>query len=115
LNLTTKVKENDMARIVNHFARAKMMFAAIATVMLLPSPVAQRDALDAIGEYRSRGHGGKHRPKGRFLGWLYPKTSKYVPHQGKKECARRRYQAARDEARREEKEIHSGLGNGRFC
>lgn len=88
-----------MARIVNHFAHAKAMFAFVAAAMALPTPAAQRVALEQIGEYRSRGHGGKHRPKGRFLGWWYHKgIGKYQPHQGKQECARRVKQMARDRA-----------------
>lgn len=82
-----------MARIVKHFARAKAMFAVIAAAMALPI-LARQDALAEIGEYKSRGHGGKHRPHGRFLGWGYRQDrSAYQPHQGKKECARRVRQA----------------------
>jgi hypothetical protein len=42
-------------------------------------------------EFQSRGHGGKHHPKARF-GFAFAQreqTSKYQPHQGKKEIARR--------------------------
>lgn len=87
-----------MAKHVNHFTRAKAMFAAIAAAMSaaiaatmnFASFEGRQAALDKIGEYRSRGHGGKHMPKGRFLGWGYRQDrSKYQPHQGKQECARR--------------------------
>lgn len=96
-----------MAKHVNHFTRAKAMFAAIAAAMALPTPAAQRDALEQIGEYRSRGHGGKHMPKGRFLGWRGRHLSKYQPHQGAQECVRRLKQMARQH----EKEIAYGMNH----
>ncbi len=77
-----------MARIINHFARSKTMFAAIAAATALTNPLEKMKALGEIKEYKSRGHGGKHRPKGRWLGH-YRNNSKYQPHQGKQECARR--------------------------
>lgn len=79
-----------MAHNINHFANANAMLEAIAVARALPTPAAQRDALEQTGEYRSRGHGGKHMPKGRFLGWGYRQSrSKYQPHQGAQECTRR--------------------------
>lgn len=65
------------------------MMAAIAAIMALPS-AQHYGELAALGEYKSRGHGGKHKPKGRFLGDKYRyNRSKYSPHQGKQEIARR--------------------------
>lgn len=51
----------------NPFARAKMMFAAIAAAMSLPSIGQQQAAMDEIGPYRSRGNGkgmSNRRPRG---------------------------------------------------
>lgn len=73
----------------NAFSRSHAMMAAIVKIMALPG-AQQITQLAALGEYTSRGHGGKHKPKGRFLGNNYRyNRSKYSPHQGKKECARR--------------------------
>ncbi len=75
------------------FRRVNLMMAAIAALaaqgMSMPSIMAQ------VGTYQSRGkgrgtaptqHGHKH-------------ASKYMPHQGQRECARRVRQMARNEAK----------------
>jgi hypothetical protein len=46
--------------------------------------------MNAFPQYRSRGHGGRHRTKNRtILGAWNQSRSKYMPHQGERECARR--------------------------
>lgn len=74
------------------FKRARKMFM---DVLELKSQY-QHDTLllqtliNAFPAYRSRGHGGHHRTKNRtILGCWNQDRSKYMPHQGKRECARR--------------------------
>jgi hypothetical protein len=73
-------KENEMAA---PFSRSLAIFAAIQ--MALSAPKWQMQSLmAAIPEYKSRGKGlGK--PGKNF----FKKAGKYMPHQGKQECARR--------------------------
>ena len=61
------------------FARARAMFAAIAAAVALPL-TEQRDALVALGTYKSRGKGGKHRTANRTItGRWTQDRSKYMP------------------------------------
>lgn len=69
--------------VVDHFRRAKAMFAAIAAAMALPTASLQRSALDKIEPYRSRGK-GRGTPSKRYGN----RSGKYTPHQGKKEIAK---------------------------
>lgn len=65
------------------FARANMMMAAIAAAMSLAGG-AQREAMAAIGPYKSRGKG-----RGKGAKWLGGSArSKYMPHIGAKEQER---------------------------
>lgn len=68
---------------VNHFKRAKAMFTAIRAAMLLPM-LEQAAAMALIGPYKSRGHG-----RGTPVRNHRRARSKYLPHQGARECARR--------------------------
>ena len=68
----------------NPFSRANAMMALIAAAM------GNQAALSAIGPYVSRGHGrGQFRIKSWFSLSARKRSSKYKPHQGKRECARR--------------------------
>lgn len=71
----------------NGFKLARMMFAAIAGAMKLPTHGEQQLALGQIGPYISRGK-GRGAPSRRFGN----PPGKYVPHQGERETARRRRQ-----------------------
>lgn len=67
------------------------MFADIANAMALPVGELQHAALAAIGEYKSRGHGGKYRVMQRQMGSrAMQNRSRYSPHQGLQEVIRRR-------------------------
>lgn len=67
----------------NPFARANMMMAAIAAAMSLAGG-AQREAMAAIGPYKSRGKG-----RGKGAKWLGGSArSKYMPHFGAKQQAK---------------------------
>jgi hypothetical protein len=69
------------------FARAKAMMAAIAGIMAQFQGMAAQIAIQQLGSYRSRGKGrgdGVLRIAGRAN-----MRSKYDPHQGQRECARR--------------------------
>lgn len=82
---------------VNMFKRFKALQAAISeriefyhgtNNVALQADIAE---LASKKEFQSRGHGGKHYPKAAF-GFAFAqhhKTSKYEPHQGKREIARR--------------------------
>ena len=50
------------------FKHAAKMFAAIQAAMALPTHAAIVAAMGQIGEYKSRGHGGKHRVMQRLGG-----------------------------------------------
>lgn len=76
----------------NPFKRAKKMYMEVLELkakhqydtMLLQA------LINAFPAYRSRGHGGRHRTKNRtVLGRWNQQRSKYSPHQGARECARR--------------------------
>lgn len=71
----------------NGFKLARMMFAAIAAAMQLPSRGEQQLALGQIGPYISRGK-GRGSPSRRYGN----PPGKYWPHQGERETARRRRQ-----------------------
>ena len=68
-----------MKNVKDAFKRAIAMFAAISAAMSF-SLVERERALGLIGPYRSRGHGGKHRPKNRQItGRWAQDRSKYDP------------------------------------
>ena len=77
----------------NAFKRSKEMFAAI---QVLTSTGLQglnlQSAIQELGEYGSRGHGGKFHKRHANAHNFH--SSKYQPHQGKQEIARRLRQAA---------------------
>lgn len=64
-----------------------------AVAHLKGSPLAYsaalREKLDEIGPYRSRGKGGKYRPRFARSHNTRAARSKYMPHQGARECDRR--------------------------
>ena len=64
------------------FSRSIAMFALIRAAMQSANPQA---AMAAIGPYKSHGK-GRGTPSRRFFRGNH---SKYMPHQGKQECARR--------------------------
>lgn len=66
------------------FARAIAMFALVSAAM------GDSLKLAAIGPYKSRGHG-----RGSWSANNHKSRSKYMPHQGKQECARRLRQGVR--------------------
>ena len=68
----------------------KNFYSAMEALLKLKlSSLELMEHIKLLGPYEGRGHGGRHRPKGRFLGRPRNATSKYRPHQGKQECARR--------------------------
>lgn len=78
------------------FKRAKKMYMDVLELKAKH----QNDTLllqtlvNAFPAYVSRGHGGRHRTKNRtVLGAWNQARSKYEPHQGARECARRRVSA----------------------
>lgn len=73
----------------NAFARSRAMFAAISTIMAsASSAISAQTQIDALGEYKPRGHGGRHPPKSAKKQRRLP-VGKYAPHQGVKERSRR--------------------------
>ena len=69
------------------FSRANGMRAAImAAIAGMTSPFDIQAALSGF-QYKSRGHGGKFHKRQVNAHNAHP--SKYRPHQGKQECARR--------------------------
>lgn len=74
-----------VGRRINHFKAAQEMFDAIRAALGLPSEVEKQSAMAKIKPYRSRGK-GRGTPSQRFGN----KGGKYEPHQGPRECARRR-------------------------
>lgn len=74
------------------FNRATKLFNAIKLIIDANMPVElQRLALNGLPAYRSRGH-GRNAPAKNYI----TKASKYTPHQGERECARRRVQLGID-------------------
>ena len=68
------------------FRRSKSMFAAILAIVSSGGPLLEQyTKLQALGEYRSRGKGGKFK-RGKIFNHG---TGRYSPHQGAQECARR--------------------------
>jgi hypothetical protein len=73
---------------IKHFRRAIEFNRAIVEIINSGmSPFEIKVAIDALPEYKSRGHGGKFHKRQPNAHNFNP--SKYNPHQGKKECARR--------------------------
>lgn len=73
----------------NAFSRSKAMLAAILQIMAFGgSPLAQKLQLEALGQYKSRGHGGKFGRRGSRPNFDSG-SSNNIPHQGVQECARR--------------------------
>lgn len=76
------------------FARATLMAQTIKFILQsTASPILRQILIHDLGEYKSRGHGGKHLPTARF-GFAFAqhaasRRGKYSPHQGKREIARR--------------------------
>ena len=69
------------------FYRAKARMAAIADIMARFQGMAAQIAIQQLGSYRSRGKG---RGDGVFrIAGSANMRSKYDPHQGQRECARR--------------------------
>ena len=75
------------------FARAAAMYMQVLALRerFQHDLAALRFALSGVPEYRSRGHGRTPRRMARTN--FYPRPSKYQPHQGKSEAARRLFQA----------------------
>lgn len=80
------------------FRRANQMVLAISAGLLSIAHLraqppayaaAQREILDRIGPYQSRGKGGKYRPRFARSHNTRAARSKYMPHQGARECDRR--------------------------
>lgn len=73
------------------------MFAAISGLFALGmSGLKLQTAIQGLGEYKSRGHGGRYKAHGKHnkcMKKMLNQRSKYQPHQGKREIARRVQQA----------------------
>jgi len=68
------------------FSRSKAMFAAILAIVSSGGPLLEQyTKLQALGEYKSRGKGGKFKRSKIFNHG----AGRYSPHQGAQECARR--------------------------
>ena len=73
----------------NAFARSRAMHHAILTIMAAGgSELTQRLAIDVLGPYKSRGHGGKFGRRGSRPNFDSGSANN-KPHQGVRECARR--------------------------
>lgn len=72
---------------VSPFSRSRAMLAAIAAAFT--GGANMTEFLSSLGEYTSRGHGGKHRSFATSFGGNTVGKGIYNPHQGKQECARR--------------------------
>lgn len=72
----------------NPFARSRAVFAAIAAAV--SAGLNMQGFFADLGEYKSRGHGGKYRGSSSRpnMRSKFP-SGKYAPHQGKQEIARR--------------------------
>lgn len=75
-----------MKRQIHHFKAAMAMFAAVSAALALPV-LQQREALAKIGPYKSRGKGRGTPPRNHNAA---AGRSRYMPHQGARECERRR-------------------------
>lgn len=78
----------------NAFSRAiAFNRKVVAIISAIASPLLQQAEIAKLGEYKSRGHGGGHHPKAKIgFGYAHHNRagrSKYQPHQGKQEIARR--------------------------
>jgi hypothetical protein len=74
------------------FSRSIQIRAEILGILATTAyPLEKMLRINELPDYKSRGHGGKHRPQGRFLG-SFSSNSKYRPHQGIREIARRQGQ-----------------------
>lgn len=73
-----------MTRRINHFARAIAMFRLVAAASKLKG-TERLDAMAEIGPYKSRGK-GRGTPSRRYGN----PDGRYMPHQGERECERRR-------------------------
>lgn len=71
------------------FARSIAMMNMIQAAYAMTDKISQMLALDRVGVYESRGHGGKHRPKEAKSMARNNGRSRYTPHQGTQEIARR--------------------------
>ena len=80
---------------VDHFKRARLMFAAIGAILANPNlGMASRDAeLAKIGPYRSRGKGRGSVERNYFRPYCN-NGGRNIPHQGEREIARRCRQIA---------------------
>lgn len=76
-----------MIRRAPAFGRANIIAELVRRALAMPSIVEQRIAMLRIPEYRSRGK-GRGTPSRRYGNPI----GKYMPHQGERECARRRRQ-----------------------
>lgn len=81
-----------VGRKIDHFKAAQEMFEKIKSALGL-GEVEKATAMAAIKPYRSRGK-GRGTPSMRFGN----KAGKYMPHQGARECARRRGELRRARA-----------------
>lgn len=72
----------------NPFARSRAVFAAIAAAV--SAGLNMQGFFADLGEYKSRGHGGKYRGSSSRpnMRSKFP-SGKYAPHQGKQEIARK--------------------------
>lgn len=74
------------------FHAARMMAAAVAAALAIPSVADRMARLQGIGPYRSRGKGGKKGGVGARRSVFYRPAHNSKQPQGERECARRRYQ-----------------------
>lgn len=68
-----------------------MRAAIMAILDATASPFTARQQIEGLGPYRSRGHGGGHNPTGMLCNATVRSrsASRYEPHQGARERARR--------------------------
>lgn len=67
------------------FKRANILFRQIQHIRATHAPIEAQVIIAALPQYVSRGHGRGDR----YARQHYMSHSKYKPHQGAKECARR--------------------------
>ncbi len=77
-----------VGRRINHFKAAQEMVEKIKAALGMSNEVEKRLAMAQIKPYRSRGK-GRGTPSKQFGN----KGGRYLPHQGVRECARRRGEA----------------------